>query len=260
MTDLRATSEDEKRQAIDRHLSHSQRLVMLGTRSAGVAHELNNILTPVLSYAHLAAMHPDDEALREKAFAKIITGVETACELASAVLDFAMDRDESPVADVGGTLAKALAASGRDLIKDGIRFESHVPDGVHVCMKPLSLQQVLLNLILNARDAILAAGRAGGTIAVAAETRDASVHLVVSDTGPGIEPDVMRTLFEPFVTSHPETAGSSAVSGGCGLGLAVTRFLVERAGGVIDVSSELGHGASFTIVLPRATGERASAA
>jgi signal transduction histidine kinase len=240
--------------AVERQIAQAHRLTTLGTLAAGVAHEINNILTPVLSYAHLAQSRRDDEELQAKAFDKIIAGVESACEVAQAMLNYSRDADEKPVADVGAVVQSAIGCLGRDPAKDSIQVDVRIGEGTCVHIRPLALQQVLLNLILNARSALM--GRRGATIVIEARPgSEGRTSVTVSDNGPGIPEEAIATVFEPFVSSGgpgKASADPALPTSGAGLGLMVTRHLVSSAGGTITVSSTPGEGATFVIDLPSA--------
>lgn len=231
--------------ALETALLDAQRLATIGTLAAGVAHEINNILTPVLSYAHLAATRHDDPDFFTKALAKIVSGVESACEITETMLAQARGDGDQPVADIRTSVDEALACMARRPSKDGIALHIEIDDATVVAIRPVALRQILLNLILNACTAIRCRPGRRGSIAIRATERDdGQAVLEVADDGPGIAPPLLEHLFEPFVCS-PGGHGS-------GLGLMVTRHLVEAAGGSIEVESTPEHGATFRIVLPTA--------
>jgi len=254
--------------------NHMERLATLGTLAAGVVHEINNVLTPVLAYAQMAATKPADQALLVKALEKTILGVETATRIADAILGFAGHSDENE-ADVGRVVQASLECLARDPNKDQIAMQIEVQPGTTVRMNPLSLQQVLMNLLLNAHAAMSGehgTGHRGGRLTVAAITRaDGTVGIRVSDTGPGIPKEIAGRIFEPFVTSKRAAATGSGLGtsgksgggggggGGSGLGLAICRRLVEQAGGSITASSVPGQGTTFLVILPSPKSRRAKA-
>lgn len=249
--------------ALQTELAHSQRLAMLGTMAASIAHEINNILTPVLSYAAYAKSNPDDHALQEKAIDKALKGSELAATIARALLDFSSPRsNQPPVANVDQALDAALNCLAREPEKDSVTLTRNIPDELAVGMQPQLLQQVLLNLIINA---VAVMRQRGGSLAIEAGWSGQTISIRVSDTGPGIESDMTRRLFEPFASSpqyqtdsdHPcgrpaSTQEGLTRQGGNGLGLAICRHLLEQAGGSIAVESTLGEGTTFTITLPPA--------
>ncbi len=228
-------------------LDHSDRLATLGTLAAGVAHEINNILTPVLAYAQMAASHPDDQDLQAKAIEKTITGVEVATRIASSILGFAGHND-APDADVADVVTQAINCIARDPNKDQTDLRLEIQPGTRVRMNPLSLQQVLINLVLNAQEAMRQHGRPGRLIIAAITRADGTIGIRVSDNGPGLPKDIAGRIFEPFVTGRKRQADSTRP--GHGLGLSICRRLIEQAGGSITASSTTGQGTTFLIVLP----------
>ena len=140
----------------------------------------------------------------------------------------------------------------RDPEKDGIKLYIDIAPDACVCIRPLALQQVLLNLILNARAAMR--GKPGELRITAQHCPFGISRISVSDTAPGINPSLASTIFQPFVTGQPtrEVSNGSTVLTGTGLGLALCKQLVEQAGGSIAGASLPGHGAKFTITLPTA--------
>ncbi len=166
-------------------LEHAERLAALGTIASLIAHEFNNILTPVMSYAQMALAAPHDHQLLMKAVQKAYEGSDRASQIAGAILGFA--RTETPEltagpkdklaasadrVEVSAAVQGALACLAREPAKDGIRLELDIPEGLQARMRPVALQQVLLNLILNARRA-MGGKRRGGTLRITAASSDA---------------------------------------------------------------------------------------
>ncbi|MEO1129984.1 MAG: HAMP domain-containing sensor histidine kinase [Planctomycetota bacterium] len=238
---------------VEQELAQAQRLAMLGTLAGSIAHEFNNLLTPIMSYAHLALASPEDTALVQKALQKAVDGTERASTIASSMLGF-LRGDEDEIANVRQAVRDSLACLARPLERDGIALESDVPAAAWTQMRPVALEQILLNLILNARAAILPQP---GSISIHAECSTWNteqggqpfVTIRVTDTGCGIDDSIIDQVFEPFVRgeSRPAAEGSSS-----GLGLSICRRLVNEAGGSIDVESTRGEGTTFTIRVPRA--------
>jgi signal transduction histidine kinase len=235
-------------------LQQTDRMATLGVLAASVAHELNNILTPVLGYAQLAQKNPDDQTLAAKALSRTATGIESARRITDAILGFAATGDDESNPNILQTFEAAMACLARDPARDGIVFEAEIPGGLRACMRATALQQVFLNLVLNACSALVGPG----WIQVAArEGERDDVVITISDNGPGIPESIRDRIFEPFVTlsMRRSTEGGGTKlgqAGGTGLGLAVCRHLVEDAGGSISVETSEGGGTRFTIVLSRA--------
>lgn len=262
---------------VQQGLVRSHRLATLGTLASVIAHEYNNILTPVISYAQLALARPDDHALLVKAVERALQGAERASQISTSMLGFSRDAEGASDAYLPEVVEESLQCLARHPKKDGIELELDVPE-TRVAMPALSLQQVLINLILNARKAMR---RRGGCLRIVGRAGGAWVRLTVADTGPGIPDSVKSRLFEAFVTvpiddTCPPDAGDSTDAdadgphrleatkgsanreprreqqGGTGLGLSICKQLVEDAGGTIRVESEPGQGASFHLDLPLA--------
>lgn len=235
---------------LERDLERSHRLAMLGTLAGTIAHEFNNLLTPMMSYAQLALSDPDDRALVTKALTKAVDTTEKAAQISSSLLGFIRDDGAAADADVESVIHEAIACAARSPEKDGIRVRVVVEPGCRAAMRPVALQQVLLNLILNARQAM---SPGGGELDIVAECSTLNtapgVEITVRDTGAGIPPGVMERIFEPFNTGHGGGGGEAGM-GGTGLGLSICKRLVDEAGGGIEVHSTEGQGTCFTLYLP----------
>lgn len=234
-------------------LESLQRLSTLGTLAATVAHEFNNILTPIVSYAQLALARPDDPELAMKAHQKALEGGQRASQLCSALLGYARDDDTGESADLSNVVHAAIDCLGNSLNANGIKLELDLPDTT-LAIRPGALEQVLVNLLINARKAMTPAG---GTLSIRATVEQHTVTLHVADTGRGVPPDIADHLFEPFVTLDPSQAASPQQ--GTGLGLSICRDLVTAAQGQITFTSTPGQGATFHITLPRVQSLRKSA-
>jgi signal transduction histidine kinase len=263
---------------LQQSLAQQNKLATLGMVTAVIAHEFNNILTPMISYTRFALTDKADEALRTKALTKALGGAERLANISKSLLGFARG-DESNSAPVLPAVRETLACLARDLAKDGITLVLDVPEGLAVAMNAGHLQQVLMNLIVNARSAMLSgraagAGAGGGKrLTIHAGLKNAPdggrkrVEISLADTGPGIPAAVLPRIFEPFFSTkrgpnQQEAAGNATGGagggdciprGGTGLGLTICQELVRVAGGTIRVSSEEGAGAVFVIELPAAT-------
>ncbi|HDZ20038.1 hypothetical protein LCGC14_0095680 [marine sediment metagenome] len=225
------------------HLRRSQRMASIGTMTAMMVHEFNNILTPIITYAEMARHNPD---LTDKAIDKAARGGERAQTVCRALLGLCrgdeVQRVEANVAELVSLTVEAIA---RHPNKDGIDLPIAIPADLTLSTRPVELQQVLLNLILNARRAVLAE-RGSGRIAIDAHQEDGSCVLRVCDNGVGIESDDLARIFEPFFS----TADRTDKDAGFGLGLTVCREIVQSLGGTITVDSTVGEGTTFTLTLP----------
>jgi putative cofactor-binding repeat protein len=246
---------EEQRRGLEAQLQHSQRLEALGTLAGGVAHDINNTLVPVLLLSKLAMKQLPAESREYANMATILHAGERARDLVRQILAFT--RKEAPtrrLVDVVALLRESLKMV-RSSIQSTITFEEAIEEVPLVRGDPSQIHQVVINLIVNAAQAI---GAAMGTISVRlaldaavtlAENPDAAarpaIRLTVRDTGSGMEEDTMRRIFEPFFTTKP-------VGEGTGLGLSVVHSIVAQHGGRMTVESRLGAGTVFDVFLPAA--------
>lgn len=232
---------------LNSELERSHRLVLLGTIASSIAHEFNNILTPVLSYGHYALDRPNDHSLLIKALRRAVNGTERAARISQAILEFAGRQPASgprmqPTACIADAIFEAMNCLARPLEQDGITLDITCPPDTAVQMDSVSLQQVLLNLILNARSAMTPGG---GVLTIQTNTnQNQGVGLVVRDTGRGMTNEAAASLLRPFAAAGPP---------GHGLGLMICRRLVEQAHGTIRAESSPGQGTTFIIELPAAS-------
>ena len=239
-------------------LQESQRLATIGTIAAVIAHEFNNLLTPIVSYSQYALSSaqsptPDMDLVR-KALGKAYQSSSKAGKICGAMLGLARGESSFGRVEVRRLIEEALAVLARDPQKDGIALRVQVQPELAVSGDAVQLEQVLLNLLINARQALL--GRGGGiTIkASAISSADAGAEtagealIQVIDTGPGIPEKHLPRIFEPFFTT--KKAVTRGETRGTGLGLAICKEIVEHHHGRIQVQSEVGRGTTFNIYLP----------
>jgi len=224
-----------------------QRLASLGTLSAVLAHEFNNRLAPIVSYSQYALQRGDPELTRS-ALEKTFAASQRLAELCSKILGMASDDDAGPAdAPLAPIVSEAVDCLARDLAKDDIVLTVDVAPDLKARFRPPTLQQVLFNLLLNARQAML--GRPG-RLSVSARQTGERVEIAVADTGPGIKPENLEKIFEPFFSTKRHQ--TSLERGGVGLGLYVCKQLMTELSGTITVASKPGQGATFTLTLPAA--------
>ncbi len=233
-------------------LRQLHRLTVLGTAAATIAHEFNNLMTPIVGYAKYA-LDSGDVALMQKALRMTLKQTEIGTGMCDRILGLAAhDRDTPQVIKARELVDDSLACLCRDLSKDGITLRTKIDEDLAVRVNPAQLRQVLFNLLINARKAI---GAKSGWITIRAERVDEKhLVLVVSDNGCGIPTEMLDTIFEPFVTRNKGNGKRNGSVGrtGLGLGLAVCRDIVQENGGTIAVESEEGVGTTFTLTLPSA--------
>jgi C4-dicarboxylate-specific signal transduction histidine kinase len=227
-------------------LTRSHRLATLGTMASIIAHEFNNILTPMISYCELAQKHPHDRELVTKAIARSLTGAQKAAQICSSMLGFARAAEGDRACLIGAVVDEVFACLARDPAKDGIAVSLSIPPDAWVAISAVNLQQVLLNLVLNARQAMKR--QRGGKLAITATVAADMTTIDVADSGPGIPADLLPYVFEPFVTRRDDKDPDAAK--GTGLGLAICRDLVHHAHGSITIARTDSAGTTFRITLP----------
>ncbi len=240
--------QEHQNQALKSQLTGLQPLVSMGTVSYMTAHEINNLLTPLKSYATFALSAPDDKALAEKALQKVVTNCERVSKIMESMLALANgETQEKENVRLPGLIEEIFTCLCRDFAKDGITVEIKVPENLTVWAVPVQIQQVLMNLILNARDAMLPRG---GVLTIKAAEKADAVEIEVADTGSGIEPGNLQNIFEMFFTTKTRDC-SAAENSGAGLGLPFCKMIMDGHEGSITVESEPDNGSKFGIVLPK---------
>jgi two-component system cell cycle sensor histidine kinase/response regulator CckA len=260
---LRIRSEHERSEAevssLEGQLRQAQKMESLGRLAGGIAHDFNNLLTVIRGYAELALpIKPGDDGLRRK-ITEIMKGSDRAQALVSQLLAFSRKQILKPaVLDLNQVVMEISDLLPR-LIGEHIHIEVRPGQNLRRIMAdPNQMHQILLNLAVNARDAM----PAGGTLRYQTENETLPVSskfekitegvlLTVSDTGSGIPPELLARIFEPFFTTKERGKGT-------GLGLAMVYGTVSQSGGRIEVDSAPGRGTTFKIYFP-ATDELVSA-
>jgi signal transduction histidine kinase len=241
----------EQLDALRDQLTDSQRLATIGTIAAVIAHEFNNLLTPIVSYSQYALQsaegdEPDMELIR-KALSKAFGSASKAGKICTSMLGLARGEFAPGEFAVQHLVDEVLLVLARDPQKDGIALRVQVQPDLKVRGDIVQLEQVLLNLLINARQAML--GRGGSLTVKAAKSDDGDeVRIQVIDTGPGIPEKLLPKIFQPFFTT--KGTAKPGESKGTGLGLAICKEIIEHHKGRIDVQSEVGKGTTFTICLP----------
>src|SRR5262245_27053791 len=228
--DVMLTSEaDQLRQ----QLLQAQRLSSVGALASSVAHEFNIILTTILNYAKMALRPNADEASRTQALERIVKGSQRAATVISSMLGFARNSStQRQDTDLAALVEEVLVLTEKDLSKHRIHVEKRYQGRPRASVVPAQIEQVLLNLIINARQAMPRGGHL--RLEVRESSEPGMAELRVGDTGQGIPADRLRLIFEPFFTTkEPDEAGH----GGTGLGLSVCRQIIEAHNGRIRVES-----------------------
>ncbi|WP_454018235.1 ATP-binding protein [Azospirillum sp. Marseille-Q6669] len=230
------------RKQAERAIQQAQKMQAIGQLAGGIAHEFNNMLTAIGGFAQMARRAPQDRPRVEQCLTEIVKATDRASGLTAQLLSFGRpgQTDAARPVRVGAVIDDLRRFLGPTLgERHPLRIEG-AGGGVVVTIDPALLHQSLLNLVLNARDAM----PEGGPITIAVErTDDLGVTITVGDTGCGIDPAVIDRIFEPFFTTKEPGAGT-------GLGLALVYSTVARAGGAVEVDTDLGRGTVFTLRFP----------
>jgi PAS domain S-box-containing protein len=244
----------------------SQRMESIGTLAGGIAHDLNNVLSPILMAVGLLRKQVED-ARGRRILETLDTSAQRGADMIRQILTFARGAEGERVPLQPGHLIREMQKIAEETFPKSITVRADLTDGLWVVSgQATPLQQVLLNLCVNARDAM----PQGGSLSLSAEnvTLDERaarsnpkarpgpyVLIKVADTGSGIPPDVMDRIFDPFFSTK-------GLGHGTGLGLSTTLSIVESHGGFIDVYTEVGRGTAFNVYLPAlpAGAERRAAA
>jgi PAS domain S-box-containing protein len=238
-----------KLEQMQTHLAESQKLDALGQLTGGVAHDFNNLLMVITGSIHTLKKGIGDDARMQRAITAIETATRRGAALTNQLLTFARRQRVNPEPiDIAARIEAV-----RDVLDSGVGGAMTLSFDIDRTIWPVTvdvaeLETALVNLVINARDAM----PGGGTITIGArniaipEGDDAGdyVGIGISDAGTGIAPDVLHKIFDPFFTTKP-------VGKGTGLGLSQVHGFAHQAGGTVRVESELGKGTTVTILLPR---------
>ncbi len=269
--ELAATNEALRRQILDRERTEAalrdaedrfrqaQKMEAVGRLAGGIAHDFNNLLSVVISYASMLEDDLDETDRRRADVEQIRLAGERAAALTGQLLAFSRQQMLAPkIVDLGHIVGHITPMIAR-LIGEDIELVARLPPALDpVRVDPNQIEQVIMNLVVNARDAM----PKGGTLTI--ETQNVvlgegspgtaasgpvgpHVMLAISDTGAGIPPETQARIFEPFFTTKE-------VGKGTGLGLSTVLGIVQQSGGTIDVHSTVGKGTRFEIFFPRAVG------
>ena len=253
----RAVGEAGERKRLEEQYQQAQKLESVGRLAGGVAHDFNNMLSVILGHCEMALMDlPSDNPLHGE-LTEVFKAAERAAQLTHQLLAFSRQEVAKPVLlDLNREIESTLSMLKRLITEDIALVWKPAVENLLVRMDLAQCQQILANLVVNARDAI--AGTGTITLETAAVLLDekrcadfsecapgAYVVLAVSDTGSGMDGATLANVFEPFFTTKPEGKGT-------GLGLAMVYGIVRQNGGAIRVESELGFGSTFSIFLPGA--------
>jgi signal transduction histidine kinase len=245
-TDPEVARLQDQLQQLQQQLLRAQRLTSVGELASSITHEFNNVLTTVINYAKLGLRHQDAES-RTKAFEKILAAGQRASRITTGLLAYSRRGTERREAtDLGVLIRDVLLLVEKDLEHHRVRLETSLPSHpVCSAVNAGQIQQVVLNLVVNARQAMPQGGVL--TVALGADVGQKLAEILVQDTGTGIAPEHLSRLFQPFFTTKQ---ADERGQGGNGLGLSLCQDVVQSHGGSIRVESELGRGTRFLLTLP----------
>ncbi|MDZ8029412.1 MAG: CBS domain-containing protein [Nostoc sp. DedQUE11] len=250
----------EKKQ-LEQQFYRAQRLESLGTLASGIAHDLNNVFTPIMMISELLpAKCKNVDARTQELFKTLQNNSQRGSDLVKQILTFARGTEGKRILLEPGHLLQELVKVIKQTFPKSIEIVTDIPTNTFwiVQADPTQLEQVFMNLAVNARDAM----PIGGMLTITAENRTidetyAQMHLeakagsyiavTVSDTGTGIPPEFLERIFEPFFTTKE-------VSKGTGLGLSTVLGIIKNHGGFVEVSTQVGKGTKFQVFLPIAEG------
>jgi PAS domain S-box-containing protein len=234
----------------------AQRMESIGTLAGGIAHDLNNVLSPILMAIDMLTLQAKDDSSK-KWLEVLRSNAQRGADMVRQVLSFARGVEGERIALQPKHLIKEIVKILRETLPKSIEINFNIPDDIWLVLADATqIHQVLMNLCVNARDAMME----GGSISIKVENvvldeNYARMHLeakpgrfvmvAVSDTGPGMSAEIQNRIFEPFFTTKEMTKGT-------GLGLSTALTIIKSHGGFINVYSELHKGSQFSIYLPAA--------
>jgi len=243
---------------LERQLRHTQKMEAIGTLAGGVAHDFNNVLTPIMGYTEIIRLKMKQDGFGDQAvydyLEEILKAAKRAKSLVEQVLTFSRSIEKKEVLLYVHPIVKEVMKLMRSTLPSTIVISEDIDEHCgRVFIDPVQIHQVLINLCTNAAHAM--AGRHGmlrvrlGLALPSGDGRD-WLELSVADTGTGIEEKMLERIFEPYFTTKEKTSGT-------GMGLAMVHGIVSRQGGFIKVESEVGKGSIFRVFLPVAQKETA---
>jgi two-component system NtrC family sensor kinase len=233
------------RAELERRLMQADKLSSIGLLAAGVAHEVNTPLAVISTYAQMLAKQISGDEQKAPLLEKIARQTFRASEIVNSLLNFSRTSPTEFVpVDLNKVLRETLTLVEHQFAKSSIQVDLKLDESITLIKgSPGKLQQVFLNLFLNARDAMDSAGASGSSLTIETHRWNGAVRVKVSDTGAGIAPENLARIFDPFFTTKGAVKGT-------GLGLSVSYGIVREHGGDIEVQSQPGKGTQFLLTFP----------
>ena len=236
---------------LERQLRHTQKMEAIGTLAGGVAHDFNNVLTPIMGYTEIIRLKLQQDGFGDKAvfeyLEQILKASKRAKSLVEQVLTFSRSTEKKAMLQYMHPIIKEVMKLMRVTLPSTIVITEEVNERCgRVLIDPVQIHQVLINLCTNAAHAMVGKH---GVLAVKLDKVSPKVgnqewlELSVADTGEGIEKELLDRIFEPYFSTKEKTSGT-------GMGLAMVHGIISRQGGYIEVESELGKGSIFRVRLP----------
>lgn len=237
---------EEQLRIMDEQLMQSQKLSSVGALASSITHEFNNILTTVINYAKMGVRHKDAKT-RDKAFDRILSAGQRAAKITTGMLAYARNTgDRYEPCELNKLLEDVMVLVQKDLQMHRIGVDESLQPAVWALVNNSQIQQIILNLIVNARQAMKDGGRL--RLVITDNAAEGWAEISIGDSGCGIPNDKLQKIFDPFYTTKTADAQGQ---GGTGIGLSLCRKIIEAHKGRIRVESEVGKGTMFTLKLPR---------
>jgi two-component system NtrC family sensor kinase len=243
MTSTLRERDQKLKEFTTRKIMESERLALIGQLAANVAHEVNNPLQGIVAYSHLLLERMPEGDWAKGFVQKIVVQANRCTEIIRGLLDFARQRKPlKQPCDVNGVLQECLALIGDQALLQNIQMQRNLQASLPlVIVDPSQIQQVFMNMLINAAEAM--DGRGQLTLTTRVDPAGGFVEVAFADTGRGISEENIERIFDPFFTTKD-------VGHGTGLGLAISYGIIREHKGTITVDSEVGHGTCFTVRLP----------
>ena len=236
----------EKIRILEERLEQAAQLTAVGELASTTTHEFNNILTTVINYAKMGVRHQDKET-RDKAFGKILDAANRAAKITATVLGLARNRKPGfEPTDLISITEDVLLLLDREMNKYRISIEKDFTPVPEIMANANQIEQILVNLLVNARQAMAEGGRI--ILRIGPDPAGQGVEMMIRDFGTGIPADKLPKIFDSFFTTKkgPDDSGK----GGTGLGLSLCKKIIERHHGKVRVESTVGKGTAFTLRFP----------